>query len=150
VASVADGADSVLYSANGNLFLSSSINNGPFKLTNVQNNTALYGLNTNNYNGVGANFTGGYVFLGPLIYQYGTFIQPAGISPSSGTVIFPIPFTSIPSINVLITPICKAGGSSVAHTVSLITGTITTTQFQWSYDTTTTAQVGLTWIATGI
>lgn len=148
VGSVSDGTDLVIYSDNGNLFSSSSINNGPFQLTNIQNNTTLYGKNVNNYNAVGTDFTGGYVFIGPLIFQYGN-LNHGSISPSSGILKFPISFTNASSINVILTPISKSGGTSHSNTVSLIDGTITTTQFQWNWDTSTSAYVGFTWVAMG-
>ncbi len=93
--------------------------------------------------------SGGLTFLpGGILLEYGSHIQ-ASITPSLGTTKFPVAFTSTPFV-VLVTPICKAGGTSESHTVSVVNGSISSSSFQWNWDTTTSSYVGFSWIAIGI
>lgn len=95
--------------------------------------------------GAGATF-----FAGGLLYQFGFFAPGTGnISPSTGTIKFPKTYADATSIIILLTAICKNGGTSASHTFSIIPGTTTTTQFQWNLDTSTTAYIGLNWMAIG-
>jgi len=111
---------------------------------------------TNNYTPesgggpVGAQFSAGATFLpGNLIYQYGTFINGAGMA-SSGTIKFLKTFTTASSVVVTVSLICKIGGTSSSRTLSLERGSTTTTQFNWNLDSSIiTSYVGLSWTAVG-
>jgi hypothetical protein len=112
---------------------------------------------TNNYAAgdgsgpTGVKFNAGNSFLpGALIYQYGFYDNGAGgISPSIIVVKFPVLFISPTSIVVTITAISKVGGTTESHTASLISGTVTTAQFQVNFDTSTASYRGFTWTAVG-
>ncbi len=133
------------------LFFTQDNSGNEYQLTRcIPSSYTLFSNNTNNYNLVGTNFTGGWSFLpGGMLIQYGNYNRPAGISPSIITVVFPVAFTNAATVNVIVTPICKAGGTSATDTFSLIDGSITTTQFQWNAETSTSSYVGVTWIAIG-
>ncbi len=134
-------------------FITSDLGAKEYQMTRfIDANFALFGKNTNNYNGVGTKFTGGWTFLpGGMLFQYGNFNDGVGgISPSTGTVIFPVAFTTASTITVTITPICKVGGTGNNDTFSLQNTTVSTTQFQWNAQTSTSAYVGFTWLAIGV
>lgn len=108
---------------------------------------------TNNYNGVGTQWSGGATFLpGGIIYQWGTFFPSAGkfvpITGETGTIRFPQAFTNT-NTTVLITFISKSGGTNNTVVASVQNTTISTTQFQWSITASTDGYVGLSWIAIG-
>ena len=113
---------------------------------------------TNNYlpadggGAVGTKFSAGYTFIpGGLIYQYGFYNNgTSGITTSRQDLKFPFKFTNASSVIVTITPICKAGGTSVEDTFSYETGTVSTTQFTWNATTSTTAYQGINWVAIGV
>jgi len=90
---------------------------------------ALFALNTNNYNGVGTTFTGGWKFAaGALIEQYGRFLTAtANNLPGSGTVTFPVVYSSAP-FNVQISP---TGTSGSGQTIQVTT--VSTTGFTWTF-----------------
>lgn len=88
---------------------------------------SLFGKNVNNYNAVGAAFTGGWTFLpGGMLFQYG-FVT--GI-PTSGSrqkaVVFPVAFTNNPAFNVQVTGLRNnTGGDGVF----VLTGSVTNLGF---------------------
>lgn len=115
---------------------------------------SLFGLFTNNYGGAGTAYTGGWTFLagpatpGALMLQYGLF-NPGGFSPAiSGNIPFPVQFNSAPFV-VLPTLVAKVGGTNSLHVVSVVSGSITNSQFTWNVDNTTTGYTGIYWIAIG-
>jgi|GEM_PF-3181782 hypothetical protein len=127
---------------------------GGNRLTQLTRNFTPIPL-TNNYaaadgsGAVGAAYNGGATFLpGGIIFQWGSF-EPGSISPSTGTVKLPQKFTNSSS-KIIITPICKSGGTAVNDTFSVQSTTISATQFQWNCTTSTNAYTGFTWIAIGI
>jgi len=109
---------------------------------------------TNNYTAasggaVGVNFNAGATFIpGALTYQYGSFI-PGTISGSSGIVKFPLKFINATTVIVTITPIAKDASTNINNTFSLINASTTTTQFQWTCQTSTSQYTGFTWTAVG-
>lgn len=138
-------------SAVSQLFYSPDNSGNQYQLTRtISASSALFGLSTNNYNGVGAAYSGGWTFLpGGLLFQYGIYNAGGGGLGSSGTIQFPVAFTGIPFV-VLPVLIAKVGGTGSIHTVSVISGTVSTTQFMWNLDASTTAQTGIYWTAIGI
>lgn len=80
--------------AQANLFFRAENNGFNYQLTKtIAASSALFGVNINNYNAVGVNFTGGWTFLpGGLLLQYGLAIN----LPANGTktVTFPVAFTT--------------------------------------------------------
>jgi hypothetical protein len=81
---------------------------------------ALFGVSTNNYNGVGVNFTGGWTFLpGGLLLQYGS-INSGG---TGLNVIFPVAFNSNPFT------IQMTGSHNNNNRVTIWVKTLSTTQF---------------------
>jgi hypothetical protein len=98
----------------------------------------LFAKNTNNYNGVGMTFAGGWTFLpGGLLLQYGF----AGLVTAAGvTITFPVPFL-IPPFSIQMTQITSGAGAPILVGVSGITNTGFTAK------STVNAQVN--WIAIG-
>ncbi len=138
--------------ANGELWYVKGASTTGIQLTGPYSPSTL----TNNYTpqsgggAVGVNYSAGYTFIpGGILYQYGSFIKNSGISPSTGIVKFPATFTNASSIIVIVSPITPTDGTSQSHTISVINGTTTTTQFEWNYDSSTTSYVGFSWIAIG-
>ena len=88
--------------------------------------------------------TNGYTFLpGGILMQWGI----KGSLSSTGSVSYLIPFpTNV--FNVQSSLISKAGGTSSSNTVAPITGTITTSGFQYSY-TGSSSYVSFYWVALG-
>ena len=94
---------------------------------------ALFGLNTNNYNAVGTAYSGGWSFLpGGLLLQYGTY-SPGASLPNTGTIPFPVAFTSTPFV---VLPVLRtaSGSTSQNHVVSAQGGGIGTTSFNYNID----------------
>ena len=91
--------------------------------------------------------SGGWTFLpGGMILQYG--VSNPIPDTKQGITKFPIAFTN-PAFCVSITGICSSGNSS-ARPISLVDGTVTTTQFTWEFTAKpNSAMVGFTWIAIG-
>ncbi len=125
--------------------------NTPIQLTNGD----IFPL-TNNYTPqagggpVGTKFNAGATFLpGGLFYQYGTFKAVLVLSAISGTIKFLRTFTNAASVVVTISPICKTTGTSDRRTISVKDGSITTTQFQYNFDSASADYVGFTWTAVG-
>lgn len=84
----------------------------------IHGSYSLFSAFVNNYNTVGANFTGGWTFVaGELLLQYGAtgLVSTAGI-----TVPFPVPFKAAP-YSVVITP--EIVGGTRTATVTAITST---------------------------
>src|ERR1700676_484275 len=90
-------------------------------------------LLTNNYaaadgsGSVGNKFSAGYTFIpGALTFQYG-FVNfgSTGIISNPQTVKLPLKFINASSVIITLTPICKAGGTSIDATISLVSGSIT-------------------------
>lgn len=125
-------------------------NNLEYQLTRaIDASHSLFSTFVNNYNAVGTAYTGGWTFLpGGLLLQYGLYNAGVGGLAGAGTIMFPVSFTSIPYI-VQPVLIAKVGGTGSVHSVSVISGTITTTEFQWNLDAATTAQTGIYWTALG-
>ena len=82
--------------------------------------------------------------------QYGSVLPGQGTS-QTGTTLFPTSFTSAPFI-VMPTPVVRSTGQSGnQERVIAIRDTLTTaSQFQWSWDNSTSSYVGFNWIAIGI
>ncbi len=112
----------------------------------------LFGKNTNNYNGVGVAFTGGYTFLaggssGGLLFQYGDY-NPGSFSSTqnSPNIQYPIAFTS----QVFEVYITMYGASSTANIVS-VTDKTGLTSFKWQFTGGgSTSYTGFSWLALGI
>jgi hypothetical protein len=142
--------------SNSNLYFTPDASGKEYQLSRVSNNaSALFGVLTQNYpagdgsGSVGNNFYGAWTFLpGGLFLNYGTY-NPGTISPSTGTVKFPVIYTNASSVIVTITPISSSGGTSNAYVVSLQNTQVTTGQFKWNFSTSTSSYVGFTWQAIG-
>src|ERR1700722_1105497 len=114
-------------------------------------------LLTNNYaaadgsGNVGTMYSAGYTFLpGALSYQYGSVNFGSGGIPSTPlTVKLPLKFINASSVIVSLTAISKASGATINETIGLVSGSVTTTQFQWNAQTSTSQYVGITWTAVG-
>lgn len=132
------------------LFYTPDASGNEYQLTRtITGSFSLFSTFINNYNGVGVDFTGGWTFLpGGLLMQYGLFDAGVGGLAGTGTIKFPVTFTS-PANIVQPVLICKAAGTTSTHTVSVISGTVTNSEFQWNLDAATTAQTGIYWTAIG-
>jgi hypothetical protein len=133
------------------LFYTADSASKAYQLTRCSDaNYTLFSTLVNNYNAVGTAYSGGWTFLpGGILMQYGLYNAGGGGLGSSGTIKFPVAFTNNPYI-VLPVLIAKTGGTGSVHTVSVISGTVNTTQFQWNLDSSTTAQTGIYWTAIGV
>lgn len=134
-----------------NLFFTPDASGNEYQLTRtITSNFALFGANTNNYNGVGTQFTGGWTFLpGGLIMQYGQLYINAGLAASSGTIVFPIAFNATP-YNLNMTLICKSTQTSQTQTLSFIDTQTSSTQFKWNLlSNPGNSYVGIYWTAIG-
>ncbi len=113
---------------------------------------ALFGTSTNNYNGVGIKYTGGFTFLpGGLFMQYGAYNRAnTGPLENSGTVTFPVPFTSTP-FSVQLTFTTKTGFAISNHTIAVPYDTLGNTSFGWELEGSSSASsfVGFYWVAIG-
>jgi len=104
---------------------------------------ALFGTNTAITLG-----NGGWTFLpGGLLLQYGNYNTPPALA-VTGTITFPITFTGNPFM-IQATLIAKAGGTTQAHTISVINTTVSPTTFEWNYEG-TTSYTGFYWMAIGV
>jgi hypothetical protein len=102
----------------------------------------LFGVNTNNYNGVGANFTGGWTFLpGGILLQYGKVL----VTSSTQAVAFPVVFTGIP---FTMSFTFERGAGTSAHNIWILTGSLSTTGF--TYVTDSTNNLPMYWTAIGV
>lgn len=110
--------------------------------------SGFFGVFVNDYNGVGVAYSGGWTFLpGGLLYQYGVY-NAATLS-SSGTIFFPVQFINTPFV-VQPVLIAKVGGTTSLHTVSVISGSLGATSFQWNLDSSTAGSyTGIYWTAIG-
>lgn len=88
----------------------------------------------------------GYTFLpGGILLQWGR--SSGGSLDSNGKITFPIAF---PNNLFVVNPtlISKSGGTTSTNTISYVTGTGSTTSWQWNY-TGTTSYIGFYWMAIG-
>jgi hypothetical protein len=102
------------------------------------------------YPGAAAFELGGWTFLpGGLLMQYGSVLPGEGTS-STGTTKFPVAFTATPYM-VLPTPVSRNSGvqSGQERVISVRNGLLTTAQFQWNWENSTSSYVGFNWIAIG-
>ena len=137
-------------STGSQLYYSPDTTGNEYQLTrSISASFSLFGANTNNYNASGANFNGGWTFLpGGLLMQYGLY-NPGSLPSSPATIPFPVTFSSIPYL-VTVSLVCKVAGTNSSHTVSVVTGTVSTSQFQWNLDGGSTSNyTGIYWTAVG-
>lgn len=111
----------------------------------ISSGAALFGTTTQNYNGAGAAYFGGWTFLpGGLLMQYG-FVNTSG---NPNPVPFPVVFSSIP-FSIQVTTIADSSGN-FAQNISVKDTSVSTTEFQILYGP--GAQVGrkgIYWTAIG-
>src|SRR5271163_109065 len=107
-----------------------------------------FGTVTANYsiNGFWTFLPGGLIFMNGIVQS--TTATPQ-ISPSTIVVTFPFNFTSN-NIIVTITPICKAGGTSVNDVAASTNGSTSKSGFTCNFTSSTSAYTGFTWTAIGI
>lgn len=129
--------------AQANLFFRGESNGFNYQLTRaIAASTALFGINTNNYNGVGVTFTGGWTFLpGGLLLQYGlvTSLPPNGIK----TVTFPVAYTSA-CFSVSLNPVT----SGLPNNQCILNANPTTTNFVINNNSSTFTRAF--WMAVGL
>lgn len=134
------------------LFYVTGTSTDEYRLTNLAaGNFARFGTNTN-YQVGPPSLYGGWTFLpGGLIMQYGSYglFDSFSSLSSSGTITFPIPFTSTP-FNVDTTLIRQSGSTSAIATQTVVSGSIGTTSFKWALDSSSTKFVGILWTAIGV
>lgn len=113
----------------------------------------LFAKLTNNYNGVGTTFFGGWTFLpGGILMQYGSYRGMVSGNPGIPNPIpqipFPVTFNSLP-FNIQITQISASGGISNSNLASVTTRA--TTFFNWNFTSVpTNAYIGIDWVAIGL
>jgi hypothetical protein len=121
VTTIGDGVDSILYSKNGNIWASSSINPSvQYQFTNLTTLTPSADFDK-------FGITNGWTFLpGGLLMQYGT--ATVNIAGSSTTISFPISFTSS-VFSITIGCINTGGNSPAANNVFIQSGSVEIDQF---------------------
>jgi hypothetical protein len=135
-----------------------------YQMTRTSENATLFNLFgklTQNYiaadgsGAVGTQFYGGWTFLpGGLLYQYGSLWVSGGLPSSSGTVHFPILFTTasptVQNIIISMTMISKDSGSSSNNTPSVQNNELDNGSFKWSAPSSGSGYLGFTWTALGL
>jgi|ERR1051326_5760363 hypothetical protein len=111
-----------------------------------------FGTVTPSTAGAGYTMNAGWTFLpGGLLYQYGEVISnrsPLAINPSTIVITFPVTFTTS-NIVITLSPTCKAGGTSLDDTLSLVNGTRASNGFTCNFIGSTLSYVGFSWVAVG-
>lgn len=142
-------ATSTGVSQESNLFYSPDASGNEYQLTRTitASFSSLFAGNVQNYNGVGVNFFGGWTFLpGGLLFQYGALsVNPMT---STGSITFPVTFSAQP-FNIQLTIASKNGGTSTSRTLSVQSGTISSTGFSWNIESSTSDYRGFFWTAIG-
>lgn len=138
----------------GSLFYTPDATADEYQITRtIHASKALFGLNTNNYNGVGANYNGGWTFLpGGLLLQYGTFLplSPFFNTNSNGLISFPVSFTATP-FQIILTWIGQSGINPTDNpALSYRNGSLSTTQFRWENSEASKLYDGISWMAIGV
>jgi len=131
------------------LFFAADATGNEYQITrSIPASFSLFSTNTN-YPLAQLYEKGGWTFLpGGLIMQYGSVLPGQGTS-QTGTTKFPISFTSAPFI-VMPTAVSRSTGVGTQERIISIKDTsITSTQFQWTWDNGTSNYVGFNWIAIG-
>jgi hypothetical protein len=128
-----------------NIFFTPGTSGNEYQITRVITASfALFGALTANYNGVGANFSGGWTFLpGGLLFQYGSVSLAAGHA-GQQIVKFPIQF-STSNIVPTATAITSTNSSQACN---IVAATISSTQFNVFVDVGSSFK-GFTWSAIG-
>lgn len=144
VSVISDGTDSILYSKNGNLWISSSLNDGPYQLTNLSTlapatDISRFGTRPN-----------GWTFLpGSIIYQYGRVNGLSGAWPTSPqTLTFATANIAFPTncFNVFITFI----GPTSNSTGDICINSISSTNFVWQFTGSSSSSFdGFYWFSIG-
>ncbi len=130
-----------------NLFYVPDQTTDEYQLTRtITASKTLFGLNIQNYNGVGSAFEGGWTFLpGGLLLQYGRY-DAGGALGSSGDVFFPVVFSG-QVFNIEITLI--ANNVTLVNNVTIARTVAGGTRFTWRTNGTTTNYTGFYWTAIG-
>jgi hypothetical protein len=111
----------------------------------IASGAALFGTTTQNYNGVGASYFGGWTFLpGGLLMQYGFFNNTGNPNP----ITFPVVFSNNP-FSIQATLIVGSSGNN-NETLSVKDGSVSPTGFQIVFGPgSSTDRKGLYWTAIG-
>lgn len=130
-----------------NLFYVPDLTSDSYQLTRtITGSKPLFALNTQDYNGVGTKFKGGWTFLpGGLLLQWGLFDDAAAL-PSSKSVTFPVGYSST-VFNVQVTLV--GPNSSLSDTQTIAVVGVSSTGFTVRVKNSTTDYTGFYWQAIG-
>lgn len=129
------------------LFYVPDLTSDSYQLTRtITASKALFAANTQNYNGVGAKFEGGWTFLpGGLLFQWGLFDDSSAL-PSTKSVQFPVGFSS-KAFNIQITLVGPNSSFSDTQTIAVVG--VSSTSFTVRVKNSTTNYTGFYWQAIG-
>lgn len=130
-------------SQESDLFFSPGTSGNQYQLTRaITGKFALFGQNTNNYNGIGVDYDGGWTYLpGGILLQYGRLKDPD----DGDIILFPVQYTNAP-FSIQLTSVQNTSNN---FRCAIQDGSITTSQFS-VYSSSSSNHKYIYWLAIGV